>query len=268
MLTAPVILKIGGSIITRKKQRGGFRKSGVERIADEILLALKRKPQGLILIHGAGGKAHALAHAYKLKNGARNKEKIFGALRVHEEVISLRKKIAAVCWKAGLPVFPIQTSSVFYFKNSKLVFCDAALIVQALNQGLIPLLHGDMVLDSEKGFSILSGDTIIARCAGEFKSKKILFATDVDGVFTCNPHENKKAKLLPEIDGVILKKIAQRHTGSKNTHDTTGEMSGKLANIIDLNYNVTIRIFNGLKKGNIKAVLLGEKIGTVVTPTQ
>ena len=70
------ILKLGGSIVTYKKQGGGLNKKVVQRLAQEIKTALGKKSRQLILVHGAGGKAHALAHRYGLQNGALGKKAV------------------------------------------------------------------------------------------------------------------------------------------------------------------------------------------------
>ena len=47
-----------------------------------------------------------------------------------------------------------------------------------LANGLVPLLHGDVVFHRTKGCSILSADAIMTQCAREFHARWVIWATD------------------------------------------------------------------------------------------
>ncbi len=258
------ILKLGGSIVTRKKLGGGLNKKIVRRIAQEIKKAIKAKPQGLILVHGAGGRAHGLAHRFGLQKGAPDAKAIQGSLQTHREVSRLQQEIAFILNQAGLPVIPLPSGSLFYYQNGKLNFCGHRLVGEILKKNWIPLLNGDMVVDGQKNFSILSGDTITVVCAQKFKADFILLASDVDGVYTANPHKNKSAQLLKDINLRMIKALSKQTPASSTSHDTTGEMMGKLAKLMSLNSKATTRIFNGLRVGNIMSALIGKNLGTTI----
>ncbi len=51
-------------------------------------------------------------------------------------------------------------------------------------------------MDSEQGFAILSGDQLIVRLAIELDAERVIFGSDVDGIFTSNPKLDKNAKLI------------------------------------------------------------------------
>lgn len=259
------ILKLGGAVVTHKKRGGGLNKKVVQRVAQEIKSALGKKPQSLILVHGAGGKAHGLAHRFGLQKGAPDAKAIQGALQTHREVGCLQQDIAFILNQAGLPIVPLPSASLFYYQNGKLNFCGSKLVGEILKKGWIPLLNGDMVLDQQKNFSILSGDTIAAVCAEKFGADLILFATDVDGVYTSNPHQDKSARLLKKINPKVIQTLSKKVSASPTSRDTTGEMMGKLAKLTGIDSKATTRIFNGLKAGNITAALTGKSVGTAIT---
>ncbi len=257
------ILKIGGSVVTHKRREGGLRQTTVRKIAKELYRAIHQNPQNLILIHGAGGEAHKIAHSFNLKEGAVGKSGIKGALKTHTVVASLNQDIATIFQKENVPVFPMQTNAFFYRRKSRLVFHNFSDIEKIMSLGMIPLFYGDMIQDDLKNFSILSGDTIAMECAKKFKAERILFATDVDGIYAEDPQVNTKAKLVPIITrkeaGDIFKKT---YLGTER--DTTGQMRGKLKNILNMETNADILIFNGLKTGNIKKALTKKIVGTHV----
>lgn len=57
----------------------------------------------------------------------------------------------------------------------------------ALEAGFVPVVHGDAVIDSSRGCSILSGDTLMLALAKAFQPRYCVFVTNVDGVFDRDP---------------------------------------------------------------------------------
>lgn len=94
-------------------------------------------------------------------------------------------------------------------------------------------------------------DTAAALRAVEIEADIILKATKVDGVYSSDPVKNPKAKKYSEISYIdVLKK------GLKVMDSTAISLC--------MDNNLPIRVFSLMKKGNIKKVLEGKKIGTLV----
>lgn len=94
-------------------------------------------------------------------------------------------------------------------------------------------------------------DTTAALRAIEIGADVILKATKVDGIYSSDPVKNKKARKFESLRYIdVLKK------GLK-VMDAT-------ATSLCMDNKLPIIVFNLLREGNIKRVLLGEKIGTVV----
>lgn len=95
-------------------------------------------------------------------------------------------------------------------------------------------------------------DTTAALRAIEIDADAILKATRVDGVYSEDPHKNRHAKKFSKIKyiDIIRKKL--------KVMDAT-------AITLCMENNLPIVIFNLIKHGNIKRVVLGEKIGTIVS---
>ena len=94
-------------------------------------------------------------------------------------------------------------------------------------------------------------DTAAALRAKELDSDVILKATKVDGVYSSDPLKDQSAKKFTKIKFIdALKK-------NLKVMDAT-------AISMCMEYEMPIVVFNLLKPGNIKKVVLGEKIGTVV----
>lgn len=258
---APTILKLGGSIITRKYAGGEFNAVEAARLAHEIKQALEQQPQRLILIHGAGGKVHQLAKQFNLQNGAISPEQIRGSLLTHYAVRELTQQVIAALAEAELPIIPLPTSSIFGVKNGQPIVFGIELIQQALDKGLIPLLSGDMVLDDRANFSILSGDRIAVILAKEFNAQKIIFASDVDGLYDQDPKTNPQAKLIEQAE---LSSIDTTLT-NESSIDTTNQMLGKIAALMKDESKIPVQILNGLVVGRLGQALTDQPvIGTII----
>jgi isopentenyl phosphate kinase len=134
-----------------------------------------------------------------------------------------------------------------------------------LNMGLVPVLYGDAVLDSEKGFAILSGDQLVSSLAINFSASRIIMGGDVDGLYTKDPKTNESARLLQHVTLEELK--AQKHDieGSKAT-DVTGGMLGKVRELIPaIEQNIRALLVNATKPFRVyKALREEEVIGTII----
>jgi len=94
-------------------------------------------------------------------------------------------------------------------------------------------------------------DTAAALRAVEIGADIILKATNVDGVYSSDPMKNPKAKKYSEISYIdVLKK------GLKVMDSTAISLC--------MDNNLPIIVFSLMKTGNIKKVLEGKKIGTLV----
>ncbi len=94
-------------------------------------------------------------------------------------------------------------------------------------------------------------DTAAALRAIEIGADVILKATKVDGVYTCDPLKNKKAK---KIKSLTYMKFFEQELKVMDLTAVSLCMDNKLP----------IIVFDLLKKGNIKRVITGSKIGTVI----
>lgn len=101
------------------------------------------------------------------------------------------------------------------------------------------------------GNPYFSTDTTAALRANEIKAKVILKATKVDGIYDADPVKVPNAKFFSEISyiDVLTQQLA--------VMDTT-------AISLCMDNKVPIIVFNMKTKGNIRRVIMGEKIGSLV----
>ncbi len=259
------IIKLGGSVVTQKNRKGEYiRKSLLKKIAENIKRGLeKRQDLNIILIHGAGSVGHQFAQKHKLADGTvNNRNKLQKALKLRMMMQKLNVAIGNVLLEEGLSIFPISTSSVISQDNKKIASFDTSIFGKALGINCIPLFFGDVVIDDDLEASICSGDAIAAHLAQNFKIGRMFFASDVDGIFTKDPHVYKDAELIQETD---LKNIFSENIKLSSSHnvDVTDGIRGKFKSFTDLERNASLKeivIFNGLKPENYSKVLLDKDI--------
>lgn len=262
-----VILKIGGSVITKKSEdKLEVDERNLNRIAKEIAGALKRKKFHLVVVHGAGPFGHVPAEKYGLDAGYRSKSQLEGFSLTHQSMEKLNYIVVEALRRQGIPAVAYQPSAVGILKNKRLAYFPTGVIEGLLDLGMVPVCYGDVLLDLETGFSILSGDHLVPYLASKLNAKKVVIATDVDGIYDKDPKTGRNAKPVKEISRRNIKKILL--SGSTST-DVTGGMKRKVEELLRLARKNKIRpeIVSALKPGNLRKVLLGERgLGTTITP--
>ena len=108
-----------------------------------------------------------------------------------------------------------------------------------------------LVFGCGTGSPFFSTDTAAALRAAEISADALLKATNVDGIYNKDPRKFDDAVKIDEITylDVLNKKL--------NVMDTT-------ATSLCMDNNIPIVVFDINKHGNLKKILLGEQIGTIV----
>ena len=250
-----IILKIGGSVITEKSSISRARDAEIDRISHEIAAFCKDSDSQIILVHGAGSFGHPQAMKYRLNEGFDAQ----GAYLTHVSVKLLNSKVVESLNNAGVHALPVHPLSSCLLENGKLIDFQLGQIKVMLEKGVIPVLHGDVVMDRTKGASVLSGDRIIPYLALSLKASKIGAGSDVDGVL------DEKEAVIRKITPFNLLDLKKSIKGSGST-DVTGGMLGKVSELLELaGKGVESRIFNASRKGMVSRFLYGEDVGTLIS---
>lgn len=238
---------MGGSLITEKKlNRPALNKANIYQISNEIARAYSSSKFRLILINGAGSYGHLLASYYRLQDGVKNKKQIKPLALTQTLMNELNAYFCKSLIKHGMPAFPFQASASVIMKGKKIKSFNYSIISKLLKLGLVPVLYGTPAYDEKQGCSILSGDYILSYLAKKLKADKVIFATDVDGLYLKN-------KLIKKISKRQLQK-SLNHISVSESIDVTGGMRGKVENILNLK-KIDCYILNGSKKDRIYKVL-------------
>ncbi len=260
---SPVILKIGGSVITEKDAVSSARKDEIERIAQEIASFRTNSSEGLILVHGAGSFGHPQAMKWAetpyLNTGTNKGFDAKGVYLTHTSVKVLNSIVMESLSNAGVSALPVHPLSSCLLENGKIIEFQVEKIKIMLERGIIPVLHGDVAMDRVKGAAVLSGDRIIPYLAIVMNASKIGAGSNVEGVL------DEKGTLIKKITPTSFVDIKKQISGSSST-DVTGGMLGKVSELVELAKNgISSRIFNASKKGMVSKFLYGEDVGTLIS---
>ncbi|HHT19808.1 MAG: isopentenyl phosphate kinase [Euryarchaeota archaeon] len=262
-----IILKLGGSIITRKdKTKPTLNPANLERIAQEISVAKIKK---LIIIHGAGSFGHPYAQKYGIgsviKNDRELGRKKRGFALTQNSVKNLNHFVCHYLLKWGIPAITVPPSSFIKSNNKRIESANLEITEKYLEMGLVPVLHGDVVLDENEDIqmAVVSGDQIVTYLAEKLHPERIILGSDVDGIYNCDPNRHQEAQLLPVVKSMEDLEFLE----GARTVDVTGGMAGKLGELLELARKGTpSEIINAGKKGVLLGALKGEKVkGTLIT---
>lgn len=215
-----IILKLGGSVVTDKAGDCAIRNDRITACVGEIA----RRPEiQIVLVHGAGSCGHPQAHRHRLDRGIPPGD-VAGISETHRAVADLNRVVVDALMQAGREAVGVHPLGHCVAAEGRLQHPDWRPVGLMLSLGVTPVLHGDVVMDTVRGASIVSGDQLAASLAKALSPDRVGLATDVPGVLGG--------------DGAVVGRIRRGQArelagGSRNT-DVTGGMEGKLEELLAL----------------------------------
>ena len=132
-----------------------------------------------------------------------------------------------------------------------------------LELGALPIINENDTV-STKEIVIGDNDTLAAIVAESVKANKLILLSDIDGLYTADPHTNPDARLIPVIWS-IDDSIMALAGGSNSTQGTGGMVTKLQAAKICMNCGCDMIIANGSKPTNLYDILEGKSVGTTFT---
>ena len=255
-----VLLKLGGSLLTDKNQPFSIREEVVKSAIQQVIDAQEK----LILIHGGGSFGHPLAKQYSISKGLNPSinNQILGLTETHQSMNKFNSYLINLFLEKNYPALSIQASSIFIRDLNKISTHSIEIIETALDLNILPILYGDIILDKQGSFSIISGDQIILELCEKlkkYKVSKVIFTMETDGLYINEKNSNGECILATECYSDELERLDLADLGQKI--DVTGGIKGKLNFIKQIcNYNIPVQLINGLKEGYIHKSLKNQKI--------
>ena len=258
-----IVLKIGGSAITNKSGYMEVDNDAIDAISKAIANAKKQKKFRLIIVHGVGSFGHAPVMKYNINNGLYSKKDFMGMAITHNSVSKLSTIVCESLIANDLPAVMMTPINVIEQKSKQITSFYKTQLVNLLDEGFIPVLYGDMVYDSELKGSVISGDVIVPHIAKELGTGKLVYISNVDGIFTENPFINSNAKIIENITSENIDAVFQGLSGSNST-DVTGGMKGKITRMLEyFDSDLDMYVINGAHPKRLEDVLVtGKTYGT------
>jgi isopentenyl phosphate kinase len=262
------MIKIGGGSITDPDKPRTAKRDEIARLLSEIYEAKQKKDFDVIIGHGSGSFGHVTAKEYRVNDGLINENSKKGAILTKVVASELNFIVIDEAIKLGIPIFPFFPSSFGFASGKKIEIGFVDHIKFAMDSGFIPLVHGDVAIDSQQGISIVSTEEVLRFISTKITPSKIVLATDVDGIYDKDPTKNPYARMIEEVTGSNINDVL---SGAGDAHkiDVTGGMKTKISLIYEIvsRVNGIGYIANATKPGVISRLLCGEEVTcTVIRP--
>jgi isopentenyl phosphate kinase len=247
---------LGGSLITNKDVPLSVNKSALRKVAIAIRRSgLPTKEKALMLIHGGGSFGHYYAQKFQLSTVA-TKVSPKGIAQTEVAMFRLHAIAAECLLEHGVATYTILPSELLDTDLSRLSKHGVTRIKQSLSNDLVPFTFGHVGMHSGKAF-IISGDVICKALVLSMKVERVIFAMDVDGIYS---DSKMQGEIIPRLS-------ASRMVHTKNRlYDVTGGLRSKLQLGFFLR-KLGTRVFyvNGAKAERLTSLLRG---GTEVLATE
>jgi isopentenyl phosphate kinase len=259
-----IFIKLGGSLITEKLIPRKPRLDMMNRLASEIAQAMEQQPTlRLVLGHGAGSFAHIPAKKYNTRLGVHTSQEWLGFAEVWWEAAALNRLVMDALHDARLPVVALPPSASAIAEDGSVLSWNITPIKEAIHRGLVPVIFGDAIFDTERGGTILSTENLFEHLARCLAPQRILLAGIEDGVWEDYP---TCTRLIAEISPENYRQISQYLSGSYAT-DVTGGMASKVEQSLALTQAIPgleVLIFSAAKPGRLFDAITDHGSGTII----
>lgn len=258
------LVKIGGSVITDTRKANTPRIAEMRRLAIELKAASARR--SIIMGHGSGSFGHVVAHKYRTGEGLVNANSVKGAALTRHVASELSRIFIGQMLKLGINAFHFPPSAGAIARGGRIVSWDVEPIRNALKLGFMPVVNGDVVIDTKRGFSIASTEEGLRYLSTKLKPGVVIVSSDTDGVFTSDPNLDRDARLVRLVNRKNIRRIRSYVGGSRKV-DVTGGMKTKLEYAYEIarTTGATCMIINAKVPGRLRDAIIGKKVvGTAV----
>lgn len=265
-MTALVLVKLGGSLLTDKSRPEAARPEVIRRLAQEIARAGRAGGPRLLVGHGSGSFGHVAAARSGIASGLASPDQLSGISETQDRAAALHRRVIGALVEAGALPFSIAPSSAVVARGGRPAEVFVEPLLLALERGLLPVVYGDVVLDRAQGVAICSTEALfvaLARALIErgLAIRRVLWLGETDGV-----HDQAR-RPIQRLSRATVAEAAGAVGGASGT-DVTGGMRLRLDAALELaDLGIPSLVANGLLPGLLERALAGEAVpGTEVVP--
>lgn len=247
------LVKLGGSVVTFKDRPLVANTGAIDGISG----ALTRLDMPVIVVHGGGSFGHHWSVQYDMHTKPAPYDP-HGVAVVHESMVALNQTIVNSMIKAGAN--PYALAPAMFTAGHKAIAAKIRQLHEMTKSNVIPVTFGDVVHIGGRKYSILSGDALMTIIAKVLKPSRVIFATNVDGIYRDMATKEIVRELKPgRGNSVEFSKVAGA--------DVTGGMQRKVREAFKIaSMGMDVVLVNGLYPERIAQAAHGklQTTGTVV----
>ncbi|GAA0552538.1 isopentenyl phosphate kinase [Halorubrum ejinorense] len=246
----PVVLKLGGSLITEKDRPETVDDAALDDACDAVADALASGAvDRLVVVHGGGsfGHHHASERGVSTTTGTRDADAVAA---IHGAMKRLNARVLERLRERGVPAVPVHPLSLAARTDGADGGLDLPLGSTAtlLDEGFVPVLHGDGVATAGDGVTVVSGDELVVELATGLGARRVGVCSTVPGVL--------------DDDGSVVREIRDFEAvadvlGASDATDVSGGMAAKVRELLALDAPASVFGADGLTP-----FLRGEEAGT------
>ncbi|MCC6711647.1 MAG: hypothetical protein IT416_04845 [Candidatus Pacebacteria bacterium] len=243
------LVKLGGSIITNKKEFMSLKKEAINDLVKQIKLVISSFPnEHLIVGHGQGSYAHLPASKYRTMEGFVNQESTYGMAVVQDMAARLNREIVGAFIEQNIPAVSFLMSNSLITEKQKASQDFFILLEKYLEKGLFPITCGDVILDEMMGCTIWSTEKILTffteqLTAHGYQVERLIHITEVGGFLD---DQNQIIKYINKTNWPSL----SRHLTATKGVDVTGGMDLKVTESLALASNFGLKTYIMSGKNN------------------
>jgi isopentenyl phosphate kinase len=245
------LIKLGGSVVTFKDRPLAANVGAI----DDISRVLAQLHTPAIIVHGGGSFGHYWSVKYDIHTKPVSYD-AHGVSVVHESMVELNQIIVNSMMQAGLNPYGMPPST--FTTGHRPVAAKVKQVYIMAQSKVTPVTFGDVVHVQGAKYSILSGDAIMTILAKALRPSRVVFATNVDGIYK----DITSRELVSEIRVKGKRSIEFSKVGT----DVTGGMQRKVTEAFKIaSYGMDVLMVNGLVPERIAEAVEGRlQVGTVV----
>jgi len=215
-----IVLKLGGSLITEKERAETLDDASLSAAADAVADCEDR----LALVHGAGSFGHHYAerHGVSVSEGTTDAG---AALEIHGSMTTLNRFVLSRLHDRDVPALPVHPLSAGAREADATLDMPIPAVRTMLEEGFVPVSHGDVLAHEGCGATVVSGDEVVVRFAAGLDADRVGLCSTVDGVY------DAEGDVIDHIDDFDAVADA---LGESDATDVTGGMAGKVRTLLDL----------------------------------
>ncbi|HMB49417.1 MAG TPA: isopentenyl phosphate kinase [Natronoarchaeum rubrum] len=254
------VLKLGGSVVTEKDRDETVDGPALDRAAAAVAAA--RSDAGtnggggtngavddLVVVHGGGSFGHPNAAEWGVTT-EEGTDDADGVLAIHGAMTTLNKFVLRRLRDEGVPAVPVHPLSTAHRDADAELTLPTGQVRTLLDEGFVPVLHGDVIAHAGEGVTVLSGDEIVAELADQLRADRVGVCSTVPGVLDADDAVISEIGSFEDVADVL---------GGSDATDVSGGMAGKVRELLALDAPASIFDLDALS-----AFLSGERPGTTV----